>query len=336
MGCSSILGFIAAGVIVSWLVIAILRHEAKNKGYERIETDTAPPEQGPTPQAQGEALAQAAVQSAEGMVRVINESLQIANTSKNLETRRSRLNVAADRLADFKEHCRKFPFIEMTSLREVEETIRALDEEISTEEGRQPTLIDSFQIDSAHSDVIKGWRFLATLSLDTPLEYLDLDGTTVTRRRETVECDSAHGHWSPETKSLRELGFDGADYPETRWSEVGEMPLNGGAFLGFLKAWRTIVESDRPISERIAAVNEMVEHQPTYRGFAARLGADFAMNWFARQLANIPGIGPKTALTLFKMGFETLDDINRATDEELLAVPGIGAGTLKKIRVHLS
>lgn len=46
----------------------------------------------------------------------------------------------------------------------------------------------------------------------------------------------------------------------------------------------------------------------------------------------IEGIGPKMAEALAEAGFKTLEDLKNATDEQLLAVKGIGKKALEKIR----
>ena len=49
-------------------------------------------------------------------------------------------------------------------------------------------------------------------------------------------------------------------------------------------------------------------------------------------LDSIEGIGPKTAEALIEAGFKTLDDLKNATDEQLLAIKGVGKKAVEKIR----
>lgn len=44
------------------------------------------------------------------------------------------------------------------------------------------------------------------------------------------------------------------------------------------------------------------------------------------------GIGADKALQLVEAGYGRLNDLRAASDEELLAVEGVGSGTVKKIR----
>lgn len=48
-------------------------------------------------------------------------------------------------------------------------------------------------------------------------------------------------------------------------------------------------------------------------------------------IQSVEGIGPKTAEAMAAAGFKTLEDLKKASREELLAVKGIGEKTLEKI-----
>ncbi len=50
----------------------------------------------------------------------------------------------------------------------------------------------------------------------------------------------------------------------------------------------------------------------------------------------LPGVGPEIAQALYHAGYTTLDAIAAATEEDLLAISGIGPGRLKQIREALS
>lgn len=45
-----------------------------------------------------------------------------------------------------------------------------------------------------------------------------------------------------------------------------------------------------------------------------------------------PDIDDKLQLLLFQAGFETMDEIDKASDDDLLAIKGIGKAALEKIR----
>jgi hypothetical protein len=52
----------------------------------------------------------------------------------------------------------------------------------------------------------------------------------------------------------------------------------------------------------------------------------------ARELESVDGIGPELAAALDEQGIKTLADFRAASDEALLAVPGIGKTSLKRLR----
>lgn len=53
-------------------------------------------------------------------------------------------------------------------------------------------------------------------------------------------------------------------------------------------------------------------------------------------MSGIDGVGATRAVALHKAGYSSADDLRKAPDKSLLAVPGIGAATLKKMRDDLS
>jgi DNA integrity scanning protein DisA with diadenylate cyclase activity len=62
------------------------------------------------------------------------------------------------------------------------------------------------------------------------------------------------------------------------------------------------------------------------------------MSHLKRRMSNIArecGIGLLEARRLVEAGYARLDDLRSASDEELLAVEGVGADTVKKVRKAL-
>ena len=59
---------------------------------------------------------------------------------------------------------------------------------------------------------------------------------------------------------------------------------------------------------------------------------DGASQTEAQDLESLEGIGPKTAVALAEAGFKTLEDLQNATDEQLLAIKGVGKKAVEKIR----
>jgi hypothetical protein len=67
--------------------------------------------------------------SAERMVRVANDSLAIANTSRNLATRASRTNVVRVNIQRLKELSVEYPFLHLTSLTDFEASVRKVEQD---------------------------------------------------------------------------------------------------------------------------------------------------------------------------------------------------------------
>tara|TARA_Y100001968_G_C19143396_1_gene612532 strand:+ start:288 stop:557 length:270 start_codon:yes stop_codon:yes gene_type:complete len=52
-------------------------------------------------------------------------------------------------------------------------------------------------------------------------------------------------------------------------------------------------------------------------------------------LTSIPGIGSKNCNNFYEAGYRTPESIISASDEELLSIPGVGIGFVKKLRKQL-
>jgi N utilization substance protein A len=78
-------------------------------------------------------------------------------------------------------------------------------------------------------------------------------------------------------------------------------------------------------------VKEKLEQQLT----ASEPGGSTSERGGSTAVESVEGIGPKIAEALRAAGFITLADLEKATEEELLAVKGVGKKTLEKIRAAL-
>ena len=112
---------------------------------------------------------------AQRLVEIINESLVIANDSTNPETKISRLNVAKDRLFEFKELSEEYPFITITSLNEVESCIAELENEFLIA-GYQDiangnTSGDLLEKEGKVKEAIIEYEKLVNRKVDTPFTY---------------------------------------------------------------------------------------------------------------------------------------------------------------------
>ena len=124
-------------------------------------------------------------------------------------------------------------------------------------------------------------------------------------------------------------------------SDVG--PVKPSVILPFLKAFRGIAESDAEPIEQARKFNRMHLLNPAWKSFVAALrrpsdihpegASELASVWFCPHLeANVGSIGPGLAAALYQAGFLTPIQVREAKDAELLTVPGINEGTLKRIR----
>lgn len=149
--------------------------------------------------------------SAHRYVEIINESLQLANTSKNPETKISRLNVAKDKLDELKVLVDQYPFLDLTFLPQVESDIARLEaeflsagyKEIADGNSYGKTLEDEGRID----DAISQYESLVLRGTDTPFTYKRLaiiyrkskrpqDEERVTRAAlAAIDQDSTHLEW---------------------------------------------------------------------------------------------------------------------------------------------
>jgi tetratricopeptide (TPR) repeat protein len=67
------------------------------------------------------------ISSATRLAEVINESLTISNQSSNPETKISRLEIAKDKLSEIKKLSEQYPFLVLTTINEVENSISELE-----------------------------------------------------------------------------------------------------------------------------------------------------------------------------------------------------------------
>ncbi|TDY04201.1 hypothetical protein [Thiohalophilus thiocyanatoxydans] len=133
---------------------------------------------------------QAISASAQRLVEIINESLKIANESKNADTKVSRLDVAKKRLEELKKLSNEHPFIKLTQLAQVEQSIAELEQEFLQAQYREAAegnmrgqeLEKEDNIDAA----ILEYERLLEEGVDTPFTYRRL-AIIYSKRKETDE-----------------------------------------------------------------------------------------------------------------------------------------------------
>ena len=184
-----------------------------------------------------------------------------------------------------------------------------------------------------------GLRFHAKLYLWTPLSVLQVHGRFVAGSQvpATEEIPVEFGTWVREPAAPP--GWNPLELDEE--SDAG--PVKPSVILPFLKAFRGIAESGQPPLEQARIFNRMHLLNPAWNPFVESLrrpsdvhpeGApDLASVWFCPHLeAGVKGVGPMLAAALYQAGFLTPTQVYEAKDAELLKVPGINKGTLKRIR----
>ena len=188
-----------------------------------------------------------AFEQATNLMHVINESLQLSNNSTNPETKVSRLELARSKLDSLELLSLQHPFIKLQRLDGVRKTISGL-ASLYGEAGyyaqTAPSCRDYQQnvwrnIDTQSVELIKGWRFGATMQLRTPLRVLSRHGETHEGLTDPpkIANEQWEGYWTPVLKSYKELGIDIPDVifeSGTTASDIGQIPINGGHYLKFL------------------------------------------------------------------------------------------------------
>ena len=227
-----------------------------------------------------------------------------------------------------------------------------------------------------NADLIKGYRFSATLQLRTPLRVLQHHGEF----RKWSENGlppyaqfSWEGIWLPVTKTWAELagpnaklppgnasngrtfnnifrkkliehGFSPEEaattLPDAMASDIGPIPQNGGTYLGFLKAFRSIVESTASPDDKREGIEALSSDHPDYIRYIAIHGAR-SEHWLDEWLGyeewlTMPSIGTRIARRLYDAGLRSRKEIEDATDAQLAAIKGIGRVTIVKIRAAAS
>jgi len=182
--------------------------------------------------------------------------------------------------------------------------------------------------DLVDDDLIKGWKFSASMYPTTPLEYLLRHGEVSDTPKDEPP---AFGIWMPILKSWKGLGIPlkDANTMGEMASAIGLISTDGGQFLPFLIKFRRIVESEL---DRVDTLVKLTELEPQYPQFTARLGGDLCKLFVLPELQSLVGCGKKTAQILYKAGYLSKAQVVEATVDELTSIPGIGRATAKRLK----
>lgn len=173
----------------------------------------------------------------------------------------------------------------------------------------------------SNDDIIAGYKFHATLSLHTPLKYLEQDG--VVKKDWTDEerdIPARYGCLIPQViESLR------LDIPNrTRASPIGPVNIDGGDLLPALKRAREIIEAPSDARESLTvALNRCKEIQalPT-----VGMGSNEYLLLIIEKLSQkkIPHLNADHYSELSQQGLSSIDEILLLDQSSLTRLKGIG------------
>jgi hypothetical protein len=200
-------------------------------------------------------------------------------------------------------------------------------------------------------DLIAGWEYNATFQRRTPLAYLEKHGEFSPGPKEPPlfgpeESFLEDGRgFNPYGIWLRVIDWEGQGFippaEGTRSSEWGLIRVGSTEerdLLSFLKSFRYIVETAETLDQKLSELAELSVSTPENRRVWKMMGPDFPDSFFIGELTcngRMYGIGEKKADRLYRAGFRTVEEIQSASDENLLKVQGVGKSIIKKIRENL-
>lgn len=118
---------------------------------------------------------QIAASSAQRLVEIINESLQIANDSKNADTKISRLDLAKGKLDELKDLVKENPWIKIDQLSDVERTISTLEWEFKQANYREAANGNmrgqALEKEGKVEEALLEYEKLLEQGVDTPFTY---------------------------------------------------------------------------------------------------------------------------------------------------------------------
>ncbi len=203
---------------------------------------------------------------------------------------------------------------------------------------------------SQDDDLIAGWRYSATWQLRTPLAYLEMDGEFSPGPKEPPLVGPEASHlpdgtgFNPYGCWVREIDYKGLDFSpppppqrSTQWGPVRVGSSEEKELLSFLKSFRYIVETAETLDQKLAELTELSTSTPANRRVWQKVVASdpgFPDSFFYGELCDLPGVGLKVAERLYRAGFRTVEEIQAASDAELLPIEGLGKKVISKIRTE--
>lgn len=184
--------------------------------------------------------------------------------------------------------------------------------------------------------ILEGMEFSATFHVTTPLSVLSHHGEIFHGPPSHAPAygTQAQGIWLYKTKSWKSLtGSDLEEFKsETRAADVG--PVVPSEYLPFLIEFRTIFETEGPHEEILSCLQQLSHQSNKFAEFWRKLQEsydDFPRSLFYRPFAQLDGVGCVTARNLYVAGFRSIAQIMASQLPDLVAVPGVGVATARKI-----
>ncbi|MEQ1792729.1 MAG: hypothetical protein ABL970_00945 [Nitrospira sp.] len=147
----------------------------------------------------------------------------------------------------------------------------------------------------SNDDVLKGFRFHATLSIRTPAAVLEHHGEVLSTLSEQLPQygSTRDGIWLPEVKSWGQLIAESGGNAElgnrldavedlsacTVATDIGPMPNSGNVYYRFLLGFRHIVDSTSTDEDKSDRLRQFMASNSEFKEYARRHDGDLAKNW---------------------------------------------------------
>lgn len=292
--------------------------------------------------------AERVIKIGEQHVRIINESLKIANESKSPSTTHSRLDIARQNLKALKALAKDHSFITLTQLNQVEKNILEIEQEANAASNLftatninikdldpERTFTDqATDLARKNQDISDGVFFSATLNITTPLKYLQLDNKVKTpEEADLISSPMKYGCWLPHIPIEHRIIKN-----SERASQFGPVPSNGGEVLPNLIKYRTIME--RPLDpqnkgaflELEARAVEIVREVP-----AIFVDTTYCFGvMFREMIVDLKYLSDAHLIELTHNGYTSTLDLKTLSEKDLKTLKGIGPKKAEEIIEQLS
>jgi len=185
-----------------------------------------------------------------------------------------------------------------------------------------------------NNGVVEGMEFIATLSIRTPLIYLEMDRTV---KKVMTEVPPQYGVWVPKLNSSFDFLQEGA----TRASDIGPTSGDGGNFLVFLKKARYVIENTKSDKGDIQLTFDILEE---LKNLSKKANDDYMAKLFKKDedaLMSIltqvsdytfKGLTIPNIKMMYEQGYANIEEIIKTDEKTLLALSGVGPAKLKTIK----